>query len=121
MDAKKFDAVARRLVSGLTRREALRGVAAGAVAAVAGGTALEAAVAGNRARCLRAGAQCNRSKECCPNDTGRICDQPNPPSGSEVCCSPKGEPCGGEGPNGPRKPQCCQRFKCSSKRGGKCR
>jgi hypothetical protein len=116
MDATKFDALARRLVSGVTRREALRGLVAGAAVA-AGGSTLKASAA----RCLRAGEQCNSNKQCCPKETGRICKQPNPPSGSEVCCSPKGEPCGGEGPNGPKKPQCCFPLKCSSKRGGVCR
>lgn len=121
MDATKFDAVARRLASGLSRRDAVRGLVASAAAAVAGVTGLEAASAGKRKRCLRAGAQCNRNGECCPKKTGRICKQPNPPSGSEVCCSPKGEPCGGENSNGPVKPQCCYPLKCSSKNGGKCR
>ena len=120
MEATKFDAVARRLASGLSRREAVRGLAAGAVAAVAGAIGLEEASAAKR-RCLKAGQQCNSNRQCCPKKTGRICDQPNPPSGSEVCCSPKGEPCGGENANGPVKPQCCQNFTCSSKNGGKCR
>lgn len=120
MDATKFDAVARRLASGLTRRDAARGLVAGAVAAVVGGAGREAVEARRHRRCLRAGEQCDRSGQCCPKKTGRICRQPNPPSGSEVCCSPKGEPCGGENQNGPVKPQCCQNFECSSRKGGKC-
>lgn len=117
MDATRFDALARRLVNGLTRRDALRGLVAGAAVAATGVGAREASAA----RCRKAGEQCNRSKECCPKETGRICKQPNPPSGSEVCCSPKGEKCGGEGPNGPKKPQCCFPLKCSNKNGGICR
>ena len=120
MDGPKFDAVARRLASGLTRRGAVRGLVAGAVGAVASRTGLREAEAGRR-RCLRAGEQCDRNGQCCPKQTGRICKQPNPPSGSEVCCSPKGEPCGGENQNGPVKPQCCFPLRCSSRNGGKCR
>ncbi len=118
MDGLKFDAVARRLASGLTRRQAVQGLVAGAVATVTGG-ALEPALA--KKRCLKAGKQCNKRSECCTGKTGRICKQPNPPSGSKVCCSPRGEKCGGENANGPVQPQCCQDVKCSSKRGGTCR
>ncbi|CAA9547706.1 MAG: hypothetical protein AVDCRST_MAG59-1424 [uncultured Thermomicrobiales bacterium] len=120
MDGTMFDAVARRLGSGLTRRAGVRGLVAGALGLAAGRAAtLEAAAAGRR-RCLKAGDQCDRSGQCCPKTTGRICKQPNPPSGSEVCCSPKGEPCGGERPSGPVKPQCCFPLRCSNKKGGKC-
>src|SRR5688500_7079280 len=48
MDATKFDAVVRRLASGITRRQTLRGLMAGAVTAVAGGTALKEAAAGQQ-------------------------------------------------------------------------
>ena len=120
MDATKFDALARRLGNGLSRRAALRGLAAGAAAAAVGAVAHTETSARLPDRCLRAGQLCNSNAECCTRRTGRICDQPNPPSGSEVCCSPLGEPCGGENRDGPVKPQCCQDFKCSSRQGGVC-
>jgi hypothetical protein len=115
MDPDRFDTLVKSVV---TRRSAVALV--GGFAAVAGRAGLGEAAPGRR-RCLKAGAQCDTNRQCCPKETGRICKQPNPPSGSEVCCSPKGQPCGGENQNGPVKPQCCQGFMCSSKKGGKCR
>ncbi len=122
MDALRFDAMVRRLGSGLTRRQALRGLAAGAVAVTAGGAALaDVSAAKKKNRCLRAGKQCDKSTECCPKDTGRVCKQPNPPSGSKVCCSTRGERCGGERASGPKEPRCCFPLECSNKKGGTCR
>jgi hypothetical protein len=118
MDATKFDVLARRLVSGLTRRDTVRGLVAGAGALAIGGALKQAASA---KRCRKAGDPCDKNGECCPKDTGRICKQPNPPSGSKVCCSTRGEKCGGERPSGPKQPQCCFPLECSNKNGGVCR
>ncbi len=119
MDATKFDAVARRLASGLTRREAVRGLAAGAVAAVAGGAGLELASAAKR-RCKKAGAFCSSSKECCPKETNRKCRvQRNAGNSDTTCCGVEGATCGGKDGNGDDKaPFCCVNHEC---RGTTCR
>jgi hypothetical protein len=98
MDAEKFDAVARRLVSGLTRREALRGLVAGAVAAAIGGTALEAAAAAKKDRCRKVTKTCSNQDRCCGKLTcgrsvlreGRFCCRKGEAScnDSKECCKP---------------------------------
>ncbi len=120
MDATKFDAVARYLVSGLGRRQAVRGLVGGAVAVVAGGTALGVTSARTRAKCKKAGALCNRSKECCPKETDRLCKVARNASNSDTtCCGGKGAKCGGKDGNGDdKKPYCCQNLEC---RGTTCR
>ena len=117
MDGIKFDAVARRFVAKLTRRDAAKGLAVGAAAAISG-TGLEEAVGARR--CLRAGRPCDTNSQCCPKKTGRLCRQPDPPSGSEVCCSMEGRKCGGQNQDGPVQPQCCFPLECSSRKGGTC-
>ena len=121
MDATKFDAVTRRLASGLSRREVLRGLMAGAIAAVGGAATLEGAAA----RCKRAGELCTRTRQCCRDKGKLLCRQPQNASNSDlVCCSPEGETCGGERADGSlAEPRCCLGLKCSSRnrQPGKCR
>ena len=129
MDATKFDAVARRLASGLSRREALRGLAAGAIAALGGGAALRSAAAQDgdlaRQRCLRNDDLCNRTRQCCQDKGKRLCRQVQDASNSDTfCCSPEGEECAGrKGDGSLAYPRCCLGLKCSSnnRQPGKCR
>lgn len=62
MDGNRFDDLARRFGSRLTRRDAVRGLVGGAVAVVAG-TTLAASEAD--ARCGGGGVRCNRDAACC--------------------------------------------------------
>jgi hypothetical protein len=120
MDGTTFDAVARRLASGLSRRQALRGLVAGALAAVGAGTGLgtdpEQTVAADRVRCLKAGVRCTSSKQCCTKKTNRICKQPlNAGNSDRVCCGGEGATCGGKNDDGDDiRPYCCMGYSCSS-------
>ncbi len=124
MDGTRFDTVARRLASGMNRREVLRGLVAGAVAALSGGAALGAASAQEddlaRRRCKRAGAPCTSNRQCCPKKTNRICAvQRNAGNSDETCCGAEGARCGGKNQIGDDlKPYCCVGFEC---RGTTCR
>lgn len=119
MDATKFDSVAKLLGNGLTRRATVRGLVAGAAATVAGGTALQA-VSAKKDRCLKAGAFCNSSKQCCPKETNRKCRvQRNAGNSDTTCCGVEGAECGGKDGNGDdKKPFCCVNYEC---RGNTCR
>lgn len=118
MDGKKFDAVARRLARGLTRRDALRGLIVGSAAAAAGGGAVPVAAA--EQRCKRAGAPCTSTKQCCPKETNRLCKvQRNAGNSDETCCGGVGATCGGKnGVGDDRAPFCCVNHEC---RGRTCR
>ena len=117
MDATKFDAVARRLASGLTRRAALRGLAAGAVAAAVGGTAVTGEDALARKRCLKNQDLCRKTRQCCQDKGRRLCRQVEDASNSDTfCCSPEGETCAGRAADGSLAyPRCCLGLKCSSR------
>jgi len=119
MDGTRFDALTRRLASGLTRREALRGWVAGALAVAAGGIAQDADAA-DRRRCKRAGAPCTSNRQCCPKKTNRKCAvQRNAGNSDRTCCGAEGARCGGKNQDGDDiKPFCCVDFEC---RGTTCR
>lgn len=118
MDEQRFDGLTRRFGLGLTRRATLRGVAAGAVAAVAGRLApavTEAAERGDRKkkdRCKRAGQICRNPKDCCHDKTKRLCRAQLVKSGSSErrCCGGQGATCG----SGSAMLYCCDGFRCST-------
>jgi hypothetical protein len=124
MDGERFDGMARMLGGLVTRRRAVGGAVATAVAAAIGGVGLDLSeVEGARKRkkkkdkrCLRAGKPCSGNKQCCPDKTGNICDVPTGGSNSDTfCCGDEGSRCGGANEDGDAVgPKCCARFSCST-------
>lgn len=118
MDGSMFDAVARRLGDGLSRRQALRGLAAGAVASLLTGGAVAEAAEGEAKRCKpkRNGSPCKKSSECCPKKTKNFCAvDRNAGNSDKTCCGKEGAKCGGGNEDGDdRKPTCCADFVCST-------
>lgn len=119
MDSTKFDAVARRMASGLSRREALRGLAAGAVVAAAGAVGLGVVSADAKKkpkRCKKAGARCTSNKQCCTGKTKRICEVPTGGSNSDTFCTGgTGAKCGGANEDGDAVgPVCSVNHRCST-------
>ena len=125
MDTTKFDSVARLFGSGMTRRQALRGLVTGAAALTAGGVLLrsEDAAAKRRRRrkpkknqnqnggqtpFLPSGALCQNDGQC---DSGQqqICEVPQNASNSDTrCCGAAGAVCGGVNEDGDALgPFCC--------------
>ena len=108
MDTFKFDAVARLFGSGMTRREALRSLVAGATAVTAGGLlhSTEEAAAGRRGKRKprkkgkREGAPCKRDGEC-RSSQKLICEVPFGASNSDKAC------CRGEGATCSASKPCC--------------
>jgi len=108
METIKFDGIARTLGSSITRRSAMRGLVAGAMAAVAGGALLHAddAAAKRRRRKGKKGnhqQQSNRRKPgafCdfdsqCQTDKGYICEVAvNAGNSDETCSGGPGAFCG---------------------------
>ncbi len=127
MDTTRFDAVTRLFGSGMTRREALRGLIAGAAVASASGLVLHAEDASARRRRkkknrkgnnqdgdgqnLPPGARCQRDSQC-RNDY--ICDVPvNGSNSDEYCCGAQGAGCGAENEDGDdTAPYCCVGHEC---------
>ena len=124
MDGDRFDGIARMLGGVVTRRRAVRGVAAAATLAVVGGAGMdptEVGAARNRKkkkdkRCLRAGQRCSGAKQCCPKETDRICDVPTGGGNSDTyCCGGRGAKCGGANEDGDAVGlKCCANFRCST-------
>jgi hypothetical protein len=128
MDSMRFDAVARLLGDGLTRRDALRRMLAGGTAMAAGGAVLTKSVEAKRRRKkkknkgLPHGARCTRDEQCRPEKTNRICEVPQNASNSDtVCCGGQGATCGGVDEEGNfLEPYCCigeagvRSFVCSA-------
>lgn len=117
MDAKTFvDDTARALATGLDRRRVLQRLAAGSAVLAIGSQGL-VADAKKRRRCKpkKAGALCQRTSECCPKKTKRICKQPLDSGNSDkVCCGGEGAKCGGANEDGDNlKPKCCMGFVCN--------
>ncbi len=119
-DSTSFDAATRTLGTALSRRRALHGVLAGAVAVIGGALALDGADARRgrkpKQRCLRAGARCTSDTQCCPDRAGLICDVPTGGSnGDTSCCGGQGAACGGADDDGDAVgPRCCANFRCST-------
>lgn len=108
MDTFKFDAVARLFGSGMTRREALRSLVAGATAVTAGGVLLSAEEAAAKKRRKRRprkkgkpeGSPCNRDGEC-RSSQKLICEIPYGAGNSDKAC------CRGEGATCNANQHCC--------------
>lgn len=126
MDGEKFDAIARLLGTGLSRRRAVHGVVAGAAAAAVGsvasfalgGAAVEAGKKKkkkDKKRCLKTGKRCSSNKQCCKK-SDLICDVPTGGSNSDTyCCGGQGATCGGANEDGDAVgAKCCVNFRCST-------
>ena len=123
MDTTTFDGIARNLGGSMTRRSALRGLFAGAVAAVAGGAVLQADEASAKRRRkkgkknqtggqnLPIGARCQNSAQC-PADY--ICEVPvNAGNSDRTCCGAQGAGCGAKNDDGDDSaPYCCVGHQC---------
>ena len=115
MDTTTFDGITRNLGGSITRRGALRGLFAGAVATVAGGAVLQAddAAAKRRRKTARKGkkqsrqsqtllpgAFCQRSSQC-QTDQGYICEVPvNAGNSDKTCSGATGAVCGAPNADG---------------------
>ena len=107
MDTFKFDAVARLFGGGMTRREALRGLVAGAAAVTAGGVLLSTEDASARRRRRRKGKKnqkndrglpegspCEKDGQC-RSSQKLICEIPFGAGNSDkACCRGQGATCG---------------------------
>src|SRR4051812_9692318 len=122
MDNTKFDSVARLFGNGMTRREALRGLFAGAVAVTAGGALLlsedasakrrkkgKKGTTGQTGTFLPSGALCQSDSQCNFQQDHQICEVPQNASNSDHrCCGAQGAVCGGVNDDGDAiGPFCC--------------
>ena len=114
METTTIDGIARTLGNGITRRGALRGLFAGAMAAVAGGALLQADDASARrrrkknrksnkqsaAKRRKPGAFCDSSSQC-QTDRGYICDVAvNAGNSDKTCSGASGAVCGPQNGDG---------------------
>ena len=115
MDSTTFDAIARTFGSTSTRRTAVRGLFAGAVALVGGATMLEAEAKrrkkgpkGTSGSFLPSGALCQSDNQCNFREQ-QICEVPQNASNSDHrCCGAQGAVCGGVNEDGDFiGPLCC--------------
>jgi hypothetical protein len=124
MDSKYFDHLIRAFGDASSRRTALRGLAAGAVAATGLGALISDSDAqrrrnrnrrNRRSRCGKQYAGCNSENDCC---TGLICKElQNPRSEAEfsgTCAYRRG--CGKRNDFCDKNKDCCRNFQCSGKR-----
>lgn len=104
MDTIKFDSVARRFGRGMTRREALRGLVAGAVAVTAGGTVLSVEDASAKRRRRRKNRKQNQNQN---QDQNQHQDQDH--------CGRHGDGCGAlDADTGEfTPPYCCHGYECT--------
>ena len=119
MDGSSFDTLTRFVGGANSRRTAMRTALAGATAsalaaaglALAGGQAEAKKKKKKKCKCkaLDLGAACTTNKECCTNETNRLCAFFQ--GGSTFIC------CGGVGATCANSDQCCGDFTCQ---GGKC-
>jgi hypothetical protein len=124
MDSNKFDTVARNIGSlnaqetVVSRRSALRGLVAGALAVAGGSAALETeARRGKRgkkkSRKLRPGDFCKTDKQCRHISGDTICGRTGPFTAERVCCGGLDALCDETGKGGQR---CCYGYLCASGR-----
>jgi hypothetical protein len=125
MDTAKFDTVARLFGNGMSRREALRGLVAGAAAIAAGGALLVSEDVSAKRRkkgkgkgrkgrknqggqTLPTGALCQTDAQCDATQN-QICEVPQNASNSDTrCCGASGAICGGVNADGDFiGPLCC--------------
>ena len=124
MDSTTFDTVARNLgnlETVVTRRTALRGLVAGALAVAGGRAALETEARkgkgkgkgkGKKNRKLQPGDFCKNDKQC-RNTPDYICGRPRIFSEERVCCGAIDALCDETGKSGQR---CCYGYLCASGR-----
>ena len=104
METTTFDGITKSLGSRITRRSAMRGLVAGALAAVAGGALLEADHAAakrrrrkskkNTERRLKPGEFCDSTAQC-QTDKGYICEVAvNAGNSDKTCSGGQGAVCG---------------------------
>lgn len=118
MDSTTFDTVTRNLSRVGSRRVALGGLLAGALALTAGTAAPETTAKrrkgkGKKQRALRPGDRCQSSKQCRQFDGDYICGRERIFSDERVCCGGVDALCDETG--GQR--QCCYGYLCA---GGRC-
>jgi hypothetical protein len=115
MDSTTFDAIARTFGSTATRRTAVRGLFAGAVALVGGATMLEVEAkrrktgkGRGKGQFLPTGALCQSDSQCNFREQ-QICEVPQNASNSDHrCCGAAGAVCGGVNADGDFiGPLCC--------------
>lgn len=123
MDSTIFDTVARNLGTQdavVSRRTALRGLVAGALAVAGGSAALEAEARRGKKksknkkknRTLRPGDFCKTDKQC-RSTNDYICGRPRIFSEERVCCGAIDALCDETGKSGQR---CCYGYLCASGR-----
>jgi hypothetical protein len=117
MESTTFDTVARNLSTAVTRRSALRGLVAGALAVTVGGAALDtSAKRGRKAkkhRNLRPGDFCQTDKQCQHFNADYICGPTRPFTDERVCCGALDALCDETGASGQ---SCCYGYLCASGR-----
>jgi len=118
MNKNQFDSLIRAFSEATSRRGALRGLAAGAVAATGVGALISESDARRRNRRSRCGKQyagCNSENDCC---TGLICkDLQDPRAEAEftgTCAYRRG--CGKKNDSCDKNKDCCRNFECRGKR-----
>lgn len=126
METTTFDGITRTLSHRITRRSALRGLFAGAVAGVAGGAVLQADDAAARRRrkqakkgrkrqqTLRPGAFCQSSGQC-QTDRGYVCAVAvNAGNSDRTCSGATGAVCGAPNTDGDATaPFCAVGYSCT--------
>ena len=125
METTTFDGITRNLGGSMTRRGALRGLFAGAVAAVAGSAVLQSEDASAKRRRkkgkknqgqsqARPGASCQRSSEC-QTDRGYICEVAvNAGNSDKTCSGATGAVCGAPNADGDdTAPFCAVGYSCA--------
>lgn len=117
MDGSVFAKLVRHVGGGSTRRIALRSALGGAALAAVGLAAstgeTEAKKKKKKCKCKPKdlGESCTSNKQCCTNETNRLCAIPSsPPSPGTFCC-------GGVGAQCSSTDDCCGDFTCD---GGIC-
>ena len=120
MDSNRFDHLIRAFGDATSRRTALRGLAAGAIAATGAGTLISEIDAkrnnrNRRSRCGKQYAGCNSENDCC---VGLICKElQNPRDEADfkgTCAYKRG--CGKRNDYCDKNKDCCRNFQCSGKR-----
>lgn len=121
MDNKHFDHLIRAFGDATSRRTALRGLAAGVIAASGVGTLASQVDArrkrnrNRRSRCGKQYAGCNSENDCC---TGLVCKElQNPREEADfkgTCAYRRG--CGKRNDYCDKNKDCCRNFECRGKR-----
>jgi hypothetical protein len=119
MDSTTFDTVARSLSTVVSRRSALRGLLAGALAVTAGRAVSETSAKrrtgkgkGKKQRDLRPGDRCKTTKQCHAINGDYLCAPTRIFSDERVCCGGPDALCDETG----GKRQCCYGYLCASGR-----